>query len=662
LVQSMDAVSLDEKWHTSRESLQHDGPDELCSWSTQSCGATPRAAGWEPLDWEDTLEGGKRRTSTQECIRVAARFRPLSQLERENGGEAKVCVRFGQDAQSCALRIPRKHTVCEFPFAYDHLFQPEASQDDVYKAVAQPIVEGIMKGFNGAILAYGQTGSGKTHTMFGPTLAARAFEDHVEPDPQSLGIIPRALQELVNYATNTDGLVQLRVSYVETYNENVIDLLSPLSPAAECEAPSAVIREQAKDLFLPTVTETPVASVREAMEVMRLGNRNRHQAETKMNLHSSRSHAVFIVTVINTVDQSRQRFGQLYLVDLAGSERVTKTGVDGTQLVEAKNINKSLLALGQVIFALAHKQKHIPYRDSKLTQLLRNCLGGNARTAILITASPHVDNAGESLSALRFGARASLVQNVARENIAESVQELKRLLERARQDLAELRASNRRLQAELSACRAAPGGCSLPMEGEGLPASSAQRLVIWGLLPSLVCPISRAIMRDPVVASDGWSYERRALAKHIAKAGRAMPLSPVTGQRLATRAFGPNFLVKQLVSQYLPDLAPLDQPVPLIHLLHIWHVQLILSFLDFRSVARCEISSSSLLAIAGDKAWSQLLLRDLPHVEAEPCNAKAAYRDEAALTCVPGKHTGKGKGKGDGAWRGLRLFQPGGTL
>merc|ERR1719356_1308503 len=138
---------------------------------------------------------------------------------------------------------------------------------------------------------------------------------------------------------------------------------------------------------------------------MRLGNRNRHQAETKMNRHSSRSHAVFIVSVVNSTDQARQKFAQLYLVDLAGSERVKRTGVAGQQLEEAKSINRSLLSLGQVIRALAHKQTHVPYRDSKLTQLLRNCLGGNARTAVLITVSPHRDNAGESLSSLRFGAR-----------------------------------------------------------------------------------------------------------------------------------------------------------------------------------------------------------------------------------------------------------------
>ncbi|CAK9064714.1 Kinesin heavy chain [Durusdinium trenchii] len=295
-------------------------------------------------------------------------------------------------------------------------------------------------------------------------------------------------------------------------------------------AVSPVKCERGDVLYLPTVTETPVSSVQEALEVMRTGNQNRHQAETKMNRHSSRSHAVFIVTVTNRVDQAKQRFAQLYLVDLAGSERVMKTGVQGMQLEEAKNINKSLLALGQVIWALAHKQKHIPYRDSKLTQLLRNCLGGNARTAVMITASMHPENAGESLSALRFGARASLVQNLARQNVAENAQELKRLLDEARQDLAELRSCCRRLHAELTASRCAESWLADGTQSD----SNSKRLVVWGLLPSLVCPINRAIMRDPVLAADGWTYERRALEKHMTR-GHGLPKSPVTGERFSSR-------------------------------------------------------------------------------------------------------------------------------
>lgn len=181
----------------------------------------------------------------------------------------------------------------------------------------------------------------------------------------------------------------VRPRYVEIYMEHVVDLLSPVIGGSMTHASQNEkytkqgMREAADNLYLPQVTEMPVTSVTEALDIMRMGNKNRHMAETQMNRHSSRSHAVFIVTVTNSVDRSRQKFAQLYLVDLAGSERLDKTGAVGARLDEAKQINKSLLALGQVIWALAHKQKHVPYRDSKLTQLLRNCLGGKSSLLVL---------------------------------------------------------------------------------------------------------------------------------------------------------------------------------------------------------------------------------------------------------------------------------------
>lgn len=485
-------------------------------------------------------------------------------------------------------------------------------------------------------------------------------------DMEALGIIPRALQELLDYALPAEGAVQLRASYLETYNEHVIDLLSPVkggSVIRDQGLTSAVMREQSQVLHLPTVTETPIGSVREALEVMRTGNKNRHQAQTKMNRHSSRSHAVFIVTVTNSVDQARQKFAQLYLVDLAGSERVLKTGVEGAQLEEAKNINKSLLALGQVIWALAHKQKHIPYRDSKLTQLLRNCLGGNARTAVMIAASPHIDNVGESLSALRFGARASLVENAARENIAENAAELKKLLESARADLTELRVHCRRLQAELCAHQAvemASVGSTGATGGEVLHGLTAKRLLVWGLLPSLVCPISRAIMRDPVVAADGWTYERIPLEKHFQRAGRAMPSSPVTGERLCTRHVVPNKVVQSLVRQHLPDLAPLETPLPLIQLLHVWHVQIILSFLDGRSLARCESAWSSFLAASDScQVWSRLLTLEYPlDRAADAAGSRSLYAKRRVEVMMREQEKVQAGIGGGAASKGLKLFKP----
>ncbi|CAE8612055.1 unnamed protein product [Polarella glacialis] len=635
-------------------------------------GSEPRASGFETLEWE---EAGQARAGNgdKERIRVAARFRPLSESERLAGGEENIAVRFGADGQSCTLRTGNLHGVNEFPFAYDYMFQPESAQEDVYNVVARPIVEGVINGFNGAIIAYGQTGSGKTHTMLGPAGAKSFVDDGDEVDFQSLGIIPRALQDLLDYAATAEGLVQLRASYVETYNEHVIDLLSPVkggSMVRDQVPKSAAIREQAEVLYLPTVTETPIGSVRQALEVMRTGNKNRHQAETKMNRHSSRSHAVFIVTVTNKVDQTRQKFAQLYLVDLAGSERVLKTGVEGMQLEEAKNINRSLLALGQVIWALAHKQKHVPYRDSKLTQLLRNCLGGNARTAVMIAASPHIQNASESLSALRFGARASLVESAAKQNVAEDAKELKRLLEGARRDLNELRGHCRQLQAELAAFNAVEstpsvGPCPPVAEG-ALQGMTSKRLLVWGLLPSLVCPINRAVMREPVVASDGWTYERRAIEKHFTRSGRSMPratmpMSPVTGHRLCTKHLVPNLVVQQLVRLHMPQLAPLEQQLPMIQLLHVWHVQLILSFLDSSSLGRCERAWSSFFAAAeSSQAWAQRIAWEFPlqaDDKAATCSTRALY-SQLRSAAMKARADADTEGAELGPSKGLTLFKP----
>merc|ERR1712087_495516 len=161
-------------------------------------------------------------------------------------------------------------------------------------------------------------------------------------------------------------------------------------------------------------------------------------------------------------------------------------------------------------------------------------------------------------------------------------------------------------------------------QGGGGPLQSltAKRLVIWGLLPSLVCPLQRAIMRDPVVAADGWTYERRAIEKHYVRAGRGMPLSPITGERMTTRHLMPNNVVNKLIKAHMPDLAPLEVGLPMIQLLHVWHVQIILSFLDGVSLARCEQAWSSFLAAAGSSpVWAKLLMLEFS------CTAGSASSD-----------------------------------
>lgn len=647
----------------------------------------PRAAAFERLDWEG-LGSAAAEEPENESIRVAARFRPLSTAEERDGG--RMSVRFADDGRRCSItdEISERH------FYFNNMFQPDSQQADVYTTVAQPIVQGVIDGYNGAIIAYGQTGSGKTHTMLGPGGARSFTKDTGSVDWNEVGIIPRAVQQLVEYATTSDGRVQLRASYVEIYQEHIIDLLASgvggqtMSTKQQegSSSPAGVfIREHQDTLYLPEVTETPICSVTEAMVVMRKGNINRHQAETLMNRNSSRSHAAFIVTVTNVTDPMKQKCAQLYLVDLAGSERIDKTGVQGRQLDEAKKINLGLLALGQVIHSLARKLKHIPYRDSKLTQLLRNCLGGNARTLIMVSVSPHSSNASETLSAMRFGSRASLVTNITKANIAEDPWMLKKMLERARADLNELRGHCRVLQAQVAAFQAvgmqpalfpAPpqrqalpdalpsictpartgmeyvqsegGTCSTrastPMSGSELgPLKNftEKRLLVWSLLPSLVCPLTRAIMRDPVNAADGWTYERKAVMEHFSR-NRGMPHSPVTGQLLPSRLLTPCHVVAQLVKLHVLDLVMSAAPLPPITSLNVWLVREVISFLDGRSLAKAEQAWPFLLSASNQGlAWRRRMVEDFPAV------AEASSDDDAA-------RGGQSSGNGDAsamAWR-----------
>mmetsp|Transcript_99380 Transcript_99380/g.207022 ORF Transcript_99380/g.207022 Transcript_99380/m.207022 type:complete len:700 (+) Transcript_99380:104-2203(+) len=597
----------------------------------------PRAAAFEELDWEETgLAHAGPHTGENESIRVAARFRPFTEAELKSGQNP--CVRYEEDGRTCCYLEPHS-TIPQRTFTFNNVFQPEVQQEDVYKSVAQPIVQGVIDGYNGAILAYGQTGSGKTHTMLGPA-GAEALITGGELDWNDVGVIPRAVQELLDYASKSEGHVLLRTSYIEIYQEHIIDLLKPMKEqAAGTKKPSTIgpspmqselVRESQDTLVLPEVTEMPLATLSDAMNIMRQGNLNRHQASTQMNRNSSRSHAIFVVTVTNTLDPSKQKFAQLYLVDLAGSERVDKTGVQGMRLEEAKKINLGLLALGQVIYALAQKRKHIPHRDSKLTHLLRNCLGGNARTLVLLSVSPHASNGSETLSVLRFGNRASLVQNVAKVNVAEDAWMLKKMLQRARADLNELRSHCRVLQTQVAAYKlggisrfsdcsttaSTPPQSSKRQDKEiqlgPLQNFTERRLLVWGLLPSLVCPLSRTVFREPVNAADGWTYERSFIVDHFARAGRNLPRSPVTGQLMQSRLLTPCHVVAALVKMHFPEVSN-RKTIPQISKINVWLVREIISYLDGRSLARMEMTWGFWYSASNKAtAWKTRFIADFP--------------------------------------------------
>ena len=228
-----------------------------------------------------------------------------------------------------------------------------------------------------------------------------------------------------------DIMFSVQVSMVEIYNERIRDLIGPSKDNLRIHEKSG------KGVYLQDVSEVAIESEQMIYELMRLGNSNRAISATNMNAESSRSHSIFILTVTqnNTVDLSC-KVGKLYLVDLAGSERIAKTGAEGQTLDEAKSINQSLTTLGKVIKALTTRSiNHIPYRESKLTRMLSESLGGNSKTCLIITCSPHPYNDQETLSTCRFGHRARSIKNNAKVNREYTIPELRKLLEVAEKDI-----------------------------------------------------------------------------------------------------------------------------------------------------------------------------------------------------------------------------------
>ncbi|CAF97750.1 unnamed protein product, partial [Tetraodon nigroviridis] len=316
-----------------------------------------------------------------ECtIKVMCRFRPLNSSEVTRGD--RYIPKFqGEDT----VVIGGK------PYMFDRVLQPNTTQEQVYNTCAQRIVKDVLDGYNGTIFAYGQTSSGKTHTMEGNL-----------HDTDSMGIIPRIVQDIFNYIYSMDENLEfhIKVSYFEIYLDKIRDLLDV------SKTNLSVHEDKNRVPYVKGCTERFVCSPEEVMDTIDEGKSNRHVAVTNMNEHSSRSHSIFLINVKQENTQTEQKLsGKLYLVDLAGSEKVSKTGAEGAVLDEAKNINKSLSSLGNVISALAEGTAYIPYRDSKMTRILQDSLGGNCRTTIVICCSPSSYNEAETKSTLMFGQR-----------------------------------------------------------------------------------------------------------------------------------------------------------------------------------------------------------------------------------------------------------------
>lgn len=326
-----------------------------------------------------------------DSISVTIRFRPLSEREFQRGDE----IAWHEDGD----KIVRNEYNPATAYAFDRVFGPSTSSQEVYDVAARPVVKAAMEGVNGTVFAYGVTSSGKTHTMHG--------------DQNSPGIIPQAIKDVFSIIQDTPGReFLLRVSYLEIYNEVINDLLDPTGQNLR-------VREDAQGTYVEGIKEEVVLSPGHALSFIAAGEEHRHVGSNNFNLFSSRSHTIFTL-MIESSDHGDEYdgviFSQLNLIDLAGSES-SKTETTGVRRKEGSYINKSLLTLGTVIGKLSEgKASHVPYRDSKLTRLLQSSLSGHGHVSLICTVTPASSNMEETHNTLKFASRAKRVEIYASRN------------------------------------------------------------------------------------------------------------------------------------------------------------------------------------------------------------------------------------------------------
>ncbi|XP_052207437.1 kinesin-like protein KIN-14F [Diospyros lotus] len=372
-------------------------------------------------------------------IRVYCRVRPF--LPGQSSGQSTVDY-IGENGSIMIVNPSKQGKDARRVFNFNKVLGMNVTQEQIY-ADTQPLIRSVLDGYNVCIFAYGQTGSGKTYTMSGPDLAAE----------QTWGVNYRALRDLFQISKTRMDIIEYEVGVqmIEIYNEQVRDLLVIDGSNRRLDIRN---NSQLNGLNVPDAFLVPVKCTEDVLDLMKIGQRNRAVGATALNERSSRSHSVLTVHVRGKELVSGSILkGCLHLVDLAGSERVDKSEAVGERLKEAQHINRSLSALGDVISALAQKSAHIPYRNSKLTQVLQDSLGGHAKTLMFVHINPEVNAIGETISTLKFAERvASIELGAARSNketgeirdLKEEISNLKLTLERKEAELDQLKSNTTR--------------------------------------------------------------------------------------------------------------------------------------------------------------------------------------------------------------------------
>jgi hypothetical protein len=567
--------------------------DDMLSMGRQRSNSAPPCDIPMPLD--GSMSPRPKTKATSRSITVVARFRPENAQELANGG--KNITKFHPDGATVDLEVESRfasvnHEDDFHQFRFDKVFPSYSTQTDLWSFVGDPVIENVFQGVNSSVLAYGQTGTGKTYTMMG------LLDPKTSLVVDQPGLIPRLFTGIFQRVADLEMTheVTVEINFVELYMERLYDLLSE-SAFNRTQAPSrwrfvrddnvnGSERPEIRDggrgvgMFLYNCRTALIGDAHGAMEVLQHGLRYRATAATSSNAYSSRSHAIALVTIqTKSLETLIETKAQLYLVDLAGSERVAKTEASGLRLDEATSINLSLHALGNVITALSLRKTsrkqanmHVPFRDSKLTRLLENSLGGNALTFVCLTVSPNSFNDQETLSTMRFGAKAKLVTTKPRRNQQRTVEELELLLDRSKAEVTDLRMQVSLLRRQLGngggGSLTAENVVSLTLGGTARPQTNQGRSTtggvgsaanaVWSsvirrneaeltrlISAALTCPLTGRLFRDPVLCLDGHTYERRAISHHLLANDM---LSPISMEPVQMNLLVSNQLIRSLVT------------------------------------------------------------------------------------------------------------------